>query len=272
MIDPQLLVLFGALLVVGLIAGTAAGLFGIGGGLVLVPALYFVFGALGVENELRAHAAVATSLATIVSTSWRSLLAHHKRGAVDVALLRRWAPWIVGGALIGSLVARFVPGEALLGVFGVIALGLAVRMWLNRDTPETAKVEFTPTLRAVVGGGIGFLSSWMGVGGGVFGVMALTLAGHPIHRAVGTAAGFGAAIGAPGAVGFIVGGWGVEGLAPFSIGYVNVPAFVIIIATTFVAAPLGARLAHAMSKALLRRVFAVFLAGTALRMLVESFA
>ncbi len=267
-----------ALGVAGLVAGLAAGLFGIGGGIVIVPTLYHVFGALGVADETRMHAAVATSLATIVVTSARSVQAHHRKGAVEWAILRSWGPWIVAGALTGALVSRAVSGEALAGVFGVGALIVAARMAFARapDAVQTAaavaphdRLPAGPT-RAGLGAGLGFFSAWMGIGGGVFGVALLTMFGRPIHRAIGTAAGFGAAIGLPGALGFVIAGWGLADRPPASLGYVNVPGFVLIAALTSVTAPLGARLAHSLSQTMMKRAFAGVLTLVALNMLIDT--
>lgn len=255
---------------VGAAAGVIAGLFGIGGGVIIVPALYYVFGALGADDAVRMHAAVATSLATIVVTSLRSVSAHAKRGAVDGDILRAWTPWIVLGAIAGAATARFVPGEGLTGLFGVFGLAIAVRMGLGRDVTPIADRPPEGALRAGMGSGLGFTSSWLGIGGGVFGVLMLTLSGRPIHKAVGTAAGFGLAIGAPAAVTAILAGWGLEGRPPFSLGYVNVPGFALIAALTTLTAPLGARLAHGLSQSALRRVFAIALGVIALNMLVET--
>lgn len=267
--EANLLVLGLALVAAGIFAGLIAGLFGIGGGVVIVPTLYHVFGALGVPDESRMHAAVATSLATIVVTSLRSAAAHRKRGAVDAEVVRTWAPWIVLGALVGSLVARLVSGAALTGLFGVGALFMAARMAFWKDQKIADELP-TGAARAGLATAMGFSSSWMGIGGGVFGVMMMTLCGRSIHQAVGTAAAFGAAIGAPAALGFIVAGIGVDGLAPWSLGYVNLPGFAAIATLTTIMAPLGARLAHGLSQTLLKRLFALGLSVVATQMLWET--
>ncbi len=265
---PALLAL---LVATGVVAGLIAGMFGIGGGVVIVPALYHLLGEVGASDETRMHAAVATSLATIVVTSLRSARAHMKRGAVDMGVIRTWVPWIIFGSFAGSLLARFVPGTALTGLFGVGAMLIAVRM-LVVDKPKPLRADLPGgAARAGLGTGIGFASSWMGIGGGVFGVMLLTLCGRTIHQAVGTAAGFGAAIGGPAALGFIISGLGVEGRAAGSLGYVNAPAFAVVITLTFIFAPLGARIAHAMSQSLLQRLFGAGLILVAIQMLFETF-
>lgn len=255
----------------GLLAGFAGGLFGIGGGAVLVPALYLVFSALGVDESVRMHAAVGTSLSTIISTSWRSLSAHANAGAVDFDVLKTWGPWIAFGALVGAGLAGFASNATMLSVFGVGLALIAAQLGLGR--PDWRLREELPTgaARALTGGGLGAASAMMGIGGGAFGVTLMSLCGRPIHRAVATASGFGAAIALPGALGFIVAGWGRDGLPPYSLGFVNMPGFVLLAALTAITAPIGARLAHRLPQQTLRRAFAVFLALVALNILREAF-
>jgi uncharacterized membrane protein YfcA len=257
------------LVAAGLFAGLIAGLFGIGGGVVIVPVLAYMFSALGYP-ETAMHAAVGCSLATIVATSIRSAMAHNREGAVDWSVVRGWVPWIIVGALVGSTIAGLMPGEALKGVFGAVALIVAAQFafggpswWLAPDLP-TGPPKFA------IAGVLGALSSIMGIGGGVFGVTLMTLCGRTIHQAVGTAAAFGAAIGLPGALGFAVSGWEMAGRAPFSIGYLNVPAIIIIALLTTSVAPIGARLAHRMDGPVLKRLFALALTLVALNMVREA--
>lgn len=259
-----------ALAAAGLLAGFVGGLFGIGGGAVVAPALFFIFTALGVDESVRMHLAVGTSLSTIVSTSWRSLAAHAKAGAVDFDVLRTWAPWITLGALTGAALAGAADTQALLIVFGTGLMLVAAQMgfaspnWRIRDALPTGAA------RAGVAGGIGLLSAMMGIGGGAFGVTVMTLCGRPIHQAVATASGFGAAIALPAALGYAVAGWGREGLPPWSLGFVSVPGFVVLAALTAVTAPVGARLAHRLPQQTLKRAFAVLLALVAFSMLREA--
>lgn len=261
-----------ALAAAGLFAGFVGGLFGIGGGVVIVPALYLVFTALGVDEAVRMHVAVGTSLSTILATAWRSLATHRKAGAVDFEVLRNWTPWIALGALAGAGAAGFADTQSLLLVFGggllLIAaqMGLADPNWrLFADLPGGA-------LHAALACAIGFLSALMGIGGGAFGVTVMTLCGRPIHRAVATASGFGAAIALPAALGYAAIGWGREGLPPWSLGFVSAPGFAVLAALTMLTAPVGARLAHRLPQLQLKRAFAVFLALMALNMLREAFS
>jgi uncharacterized protein len=255
----------------GLFAGFIGGLFGVGGGIVIVPALYVVFGALGVPDAVRMHLAVGTSLSTIIATSWRSLAAHAKAGAVDFDVLRDWTPWISLGAVAGALLAGAVNTQALLIVFGVGLLAVAAQMAFGDPTRRIAADLPKGAARAGAAGAIGFLSAMMGIGGGAFGVAVMTLCGRPIHRAVATASGFGAAIAWPAAAGFMLTGWGREGLPFGSAGFVNLPGFLLLAALTALTAPVGARLAHRLDQSTLKRAFAIFLVFTSVNMLREAF-
>lgn len=266
----DLIGLIAALVAAGLFGGLIAGLFGVGGGTVIVPALFYAFEVLGIGGESNLHVAVGTSLLTIVATSWRSLKAHRSHGAVDEQVLKTWTPWVGFGALVGAAVAGFTTMAGLGIVYGaclvIVAaqMGLLPERWtLRRDLP-------TGWGRRVVGTGIGGLSAMMGIGGGSLGGMTMALCGRPIHQSVATASGFGLAIGAAATVGFVVFGWDAGGRPPFSLGYVNVPAAVVMAVLTTAVAPFGARLAHRLDKTVLRRTFAVYLLFAAGAVLLKA--
>jgi uncharacterized membrane protein YfcA len=266
--DILLLVL--ALAATGAFAGLVAGMFGIGGGVVMVPAMYYVFNALGYDGDRVMHVAVGTSLAVIVATSLRSVSSHAKHDAVDFKVLRAWAPWIVVGTLIGTVLAHYTPGRTLTGLFGGMALLLSVQFFFGRLDWRLRDDMPDGVLRIALGNLIGMLSAMMGIGGGVFGVTVMTLCGKTIHRAVATAAGFGVAIGLPGAVGNIVNGWGSEAV-PMSLGYVNLPGFALLAGSAFFVTPVGARLAHDLPAKHLKRLFAVGLVIVGAMLLREAF-
>lgn len=250
----------------GLFAGLAAGLFGIGGGAIIVPVLFFLFRALGYEDTAM-HAAVSTSLATIIATSIRSVMAHNEKGAVDWNIIRSWAPWIMGGAILGMALSGYISGQSLTIFFGAMGFLLAAQLWFGQPDWRLAQDMPTGPLRAGLGAGVGALSALMGIGGGTFGVSLMTVCGRPIHQAVATAAGFGVAIGLPGALAAIIVGWDHEALPPFSIGYVNAPAFLLIAGFTVTMAPVGAKLAHTLNPLVLRKLFALLLLIVAIRMI-----
>lgn len=264
------LLLAGAMLLSGGIAGILAGLLGIGGGIVLVPVLEAALAYLGVDEAIRMHVAVATSLATIIPTSIASSRAHHRRQSVDVALVRRWALFLLLGSLAGTLIASQVHGRVLAAIFAVMTLLVAIRMILPLEGKSVAAEVPRGPLVSAIPTGIGALSSMMGIGGGTFSVATLSLFNQPIHRAVGTAALFGLLISLPGTAGFIVTGWGDPRLPPGSFGYVNLIGFACIAPATFLAAPFGARIAHGLSRRRLSLLFGVFLLVVSLRMLYAA--
>lgn len=266
----EILALLAAVVAAGLAGGLIAGLFGVGGGTVIVPALFYAFEVLGLGGEANLHVAIGTSLMTIVATSWRSLGAHRSHGAVDEMVLKTWTPWVAFGALVGAGVAGFTSMGGLAIVYGVCLLVIAAQMGLMPERFTLAKDVPTGWTRRGVGTGIGLLSAMMGVGGGSFGGMLLTLCGRPIHQAVATASGFGVAIGTAAMLGFVVFGWDAVGRPPLSLGYVNVPAAIVMGLLTTLVAPYGARLAHRLDKRVLRKAFAVYLLVTALLVVLKA--
>ncbi|PWW04522.1 putative membrane protein YfcA [Hoeflea marina] len=251
----------------GVIAGVLAGLFGIGGGAILVPVFYQALGLLEVDDAVRMHLSIGTSLAIIVPTSIRSFMAHHKRGAVDMDLLRSWLLPVPAGVVAASLIVAFVSSAALRGIFAVIAILVGLRMLFNRQGWRLGSDLPGNPARAAVGAVIGLLSALMGIGGGVLNNTFMTLFGRPVHQAVATSAGVGALISIPGLIGYVWAGWGVAGLPPFSTGFVNWVAVLLIIPITMMAAPLGVRLAHALDKRQLEVAFGLFMLLVAARFL-----
>jgi uncharacterized membrane protein YfcA len=266
---PHIWWLLAALLPAGLFAGLIAGLFGVGGGVVIVPVLYQLLTALGF-GDTALHMAVATSLSTIIATSFSSLNAHRKKGAVDEAVLRSWTPWVAFGAVGGAALAGLMSARGLELVFGVLGLLVAAQFLFAREDWRLAAALPTGAVRAGIGVSLGGVSALMGIGGGAFGATLMTLCGRPIHQAVATASGFGAAIGIPAALALIMAGWFVPGRPPLSLGYVNAPAFAAIGALTVAMAPVGARLAHRLDRSLLKRLFGAMFAVIAVKMLFDA--
>jgi uncharacterized membrane protein YfcA len=253
------------LLLIGAFAGVIAGLLGIGGGIVLVPAFFYLFQHLGYGGDQLMQVCLGTSLATIVVTSVRSVMAHHRKGAVDLALLRAWGPWVAAGAFAGFFLASGLKSTALQAIFAGLALIAGVYMGFGRAEWRLGAMMPKGAGMAALGGGLGFFSSLMGIGGGTFGVPMMTLFSMAIHRAVATAAGFGLIIAVPATLGYLA--LPVPDAPPYSIGAVNLPAFGVIIAMTLVTTPWGVKLAHRTNAAPLRRAFAVFVTIVALNML-----
>ncbi|MGC1488965.1 MAG: sulfite exporter TauE/SafE family protein [Albidovulum sp.] len=265
----QLLPMLLLLLAIGAFAGVISGLLGVGGGIILVPAFFYTFTGLGFGGAGVMRVAIATSLATIIVTSVRSVLAHNRRGAVDWAILRGWAPGIAIGAVVGGWVVMRLNTVALQMIFGCLTLSVALYLGLGRSDWRLGAAIPKGAARAAVSPLVGFLSVLMGIGGGSFGVPLMSLFGTPIHRAVATAAGFGVIIAVPSVAVLLA--TPVAGAPPLTLGAVNLPAFAVIIAMTLITAPLGVRLAHSLDPAPLKRIFAGFLAILALNMLRKAF-
>jgi uncharacterized protein len=258
--------LIAAALATGVVAGLLAGLLGVGGGIVIVPVLYHIFPLLGIDESVRMHLAVGTSLATIILTSIMSARAHARRGALDRQLLITYAPGIVLGVLVGAFLGARARGTLLVLIFASLALVVAIDMAFRRRTVHLADAPLKGLPAQIIGFFIGGFSAVMGIGGGTFSVPAFTLMKVPVHRAVGTAAAIGLLISVPGALGFLWNGVGNPDLPPGSIGYISLPALVAIVPGTMLCAPLGARIAHAISDRALRSAFAIFLFLTSVRM------
>ncbi len=256
-----------ALLVAGLSAGLIAGLLGVGGGIVIVPVLYHLFTLMGIDPAVTMHLAVGTSLASIVPTSIAAVRSHLRRDAVDLPLLRRWAPAVVVGVLCGAAAAGAVGGTVLTGIFGTVALLVALYMTFVSDRVRLRDTLPGPAVQAVIAAVIGAFSSMMGIGGGTLTVPSLVLCNYPIRRAVATSSAVGMIIAVPGTLGFMVAGVGTPGLPPFSLGFVSLLGLVLTAPTAMITAPIGARLAHSLNPRLLRRAFALFLVFTSGHML-----
>ncbi len=250
------------ILLLGAFAGLLAGLLGVGGGLVIVPVLVLIFTAQGVADSVLVHLAVGTSLATIVFTSLSSMRAHHAHGAVLWPVVWRLAPGIVMGALLGATVAQALPGEMLRWVFAVFELYVAVQMTLA-FTPKAHRVLPGPVGLFVAGNVMGGVSSLVGIGGGTLSVPYLLWCNVDVKKAIGTSAALGMPIALAASVGFVVTGWADPLLPELSVGFVYLPAFLGVVITSTVFAPLGAKWAHRLPAKRLKQVFAVFLYGLA---------
>ena len=262
----QFLPLLAGLIIAAMLGGFIAGLLGVGGGIVIVPALFWLFSLIKFTPELAMHTAVGTSLATIVATSVSSMRAHHKKGAVDWELFKGWLPTMAFGALSGGIAAKFISADALVMIFACLAILVA----FNLIRPVSFKFGSSLPSRQKQGGisgFIGFASALMGIGGGTLSVPILVAYSFSTHRAVGTAASLGFIISVPATIGFVISGWGQTGLLPFSLGYVNLIAVLIILPFTILFAPIGAKMAHQLPEGVIKKAFAIFLFATAARMI-----
>ncbi len=266
----ELAVLAAAIVVGGVVTGLLAGLFGVGGGAVIVPVLYEIFRALDVPEEVRMQLCVGTSLAIIVPTSLRSFLAHRAKGNLPVGIIRRWAPSVIAGLVSGAVIAAFAPSWVFKLAFVVITSSIATRMLFGNENWRLGDALPGAALMAVYGFVIGFYSAIMGVGGGSVSTMVMMLYGTPIHAAVGVSAGLGVLISVLGTFGFMVAGWPQQALMPpLSVGYVSLIGVLLMAPIAAYVAPLGARLAHSLPKRRLEIAFGLFLLAVAVRFLVS---
>ncbi|WP_312210903.1 sulfite exporter TauE/SafE family protein [Acinetobacter variabilis] len=259
-------------LLIGAIAGFAAGLFGVGGGLIIVPILYIVFTQLQYDPSVIMHMAVGTSLATIIVTSISSVMAHHQRGAVLWDVVRNLAPGLVIGSFLGAGIADYLSGQGLQLLIGFFAVWIAFRMFRgahyqvdpNQGLPSAA-------LQLAAGGGIGVASAIFGIGGGSLTVPFLNRCGVVIQKAVATSAACGLPIAVAGALGFIWFGQKAEVEVPNTIGYIHIYAFIGISVMSFITAKFGAKVAHLLSPVLLKKCFAALLTTVGLYFIYQGF-
>lgn len=268
-IEPRLIA---ELLLLGACTGFLAGLLGIGGGMLLVPFMTFILSHRGVPDGLAVKMAIATSMATILFTSISSVRAHHKRGAVRWDIVRGLAPGImVGGLVAGAGVFAVLKGQWLALVFAAFVGFSATQMLLDKK-PAPSRQMPGAAGQFGAGGGIGFVSGLVGAGGGFISVPFMTWCNVPIHYAVATSAALGFPIALANTVGYVVGGWSLDSPLPGSLGYLYLPALLVIASASVFTAPLGARAAHAMNVRQLKRVFAMLLYLLAAYMFYKAFA
>ena len=266
----ELAFLAASLVVAGAFTGILAGLFGVGGGAVIVPILYEIFRVIGVPEEVRMPLCVGTSLAIIIPTSIRSFNAHRAKGLVDLDILKTWAVPVVLGVILGSYIARFAPPDLFKIVFVVVAVASALRLLFASDRWQLGTQMPGKVVMSLYGAVIGVLSALMGIGGGQLSSLFMTFYGRPIHQAVATSSGLGVLISIPGALGFIYAGWPkMDILPPLSLGYVSFIGFLLFIPTSIWTAPIGARMAHRLSKRRLEVAFGLFLLVIAGRFVVS---
>lgn len=245
-------------LLVGAIAGLFAGLFGIGGGIILVPFLSWIFSNQGIPPDIVMILAIATSLATIIFTSISSVNAHHRHGAIQWNIVLLLAPAILIGSLLGSLIAQYLGSVTLKSIFGVFLIIVSVQTGFQIK-PKTQSLNLGKSLAAIAGMAIGVVSALLGIGGGTLTVPFLMKCKQPIRNAVAISSACGLPIAAAGTLGYISLGWDIPGRPDWSLGYIYGPAFIGIVASSVLFAPLGAKLTHTLPTAQLKRMFAVFI-------------
>ncbi|ASJ70430.1 sulfite exporter TauE/SafE family protein [Granulosicoccus antarcticus] len=263
-----LLLIMAALLVAGCAIGFCAGFFGIGGGAISVPVFFEVYRLTGNVDDIAMPLAVGTSLAMIIPTSYLSAREHARLGTLDLAVLRTWLLPILVGVICGSVLAGFADAELFQLVFVVVGGVMSTRMLFGGNSQQIKDTLPGRGLLSAYGLGIGLLSALMGIGGGALSTMILTLYGRTIHQAISTSAGVGLLIAVPGAIGYVIAGWGNPELPADAMGYVSLLTLMVVMPAAIMTTRLGARAAHTRSRAQLSRYFGLFLLTVALRFLV----
>ncbi len=238
--------------------GFSAGLFGIGGGLISVPVLFYIFGALGISNDYLMHLAVGTSFAIIVPTSISSVLTHHKFNSVDFNIVKTYGLYAILGAILGTIFASTLKTEQLILFFVIVTFFLGIYLIFLKEKKIESNLNFKTHYKIFFGFISGFVSAPMGIGGAIMNVPVLKFFGFSINRAIGSAAAVGFLIATTASIGFLITGNYKEINAPLSIGFINIPAFLIFVPITIFMAKLGARTVHNIDKKLITKLFGLF--------------
>ena len=249
--------------------GFVAGLFGIGGGLITVPFLYYIFGQLGIDQQYIMHLAVGTSFAIIIPTSTVSVLTHHKFNAVDFNIVKNYGIFVITGVVIGTIFAATLKTKSLVLFFSIVILFLGIYLLLIKEKEQNIVSEMKLYLKVILGVVVGFISAIMGIGGAVMNVPIFKYFGYSINKAIGSAAAIGFLIALFGAIGFLISGSYLKTNLPLSIGFLNIPAFLIFIPITTFMARLGARTVHKIDKKKISKIFGLFLIIVATKFLFE---
>ena len=269
MLLSELLIYLAGLISTGIVAGLIAGLFGVGGGIVIVPILFWIFTSLNFPDEILMHMAIGSSLVTIIPTSIASARAHYNRGSIDIDILKKWGFGIFLGALLGGFSGKFFSANELKYLFACIAFIVALNMFIKKPLKFSNRLPKSRIINTLISFVIGFMSTLMGVGAGTIGVPSLVLLSIPIHRAIGTASALGLFISIPATFGLAFSGFDVPNRPPMSIGYVNLIAFLIMFPLTIFFAPLGVKIAHLINQRMLKIIFGIFLMITSTKMLIS---
>ena len=251
--------------------GFVAGLFGIGGGLITVPFLYYIFNSLGIDQQYLMHLAVGTSFAIIIPTSIVSVLTHHKFKAVDFDIVKSYGIYVIFGVIIGTLFAASLKTKSLVLFFSIIIFLLGIYLLLLKEKEKNVIIKIRLHLKIILGFIVGFISAPMGIGGAIMNVPILKFFGYSINKAIGSAAAIGFLIALFGAFGFLITGSYLKTNLPLSLGFLNIPAFLIFIPITTFMARIGARTVHKIDKNKITRIFGLFLLVIAIKFLSEYF-
>jgi len=251
--------------------GFVAGLFGIGGGLITVPFLYYIFGLIDIDQQYIMHLAVGTSFAIIIPTSIVSVLTHHKFNAVDFSIVRSYGIFVIFGVISGTIFAASLKTKSLILFFSIIILILGIYLLFLKEKDNNLIKKIRLELKIILGFIVGFISAPMGIGGAIMNVPVLKFFGYSINKAIGSAAAMGFLIALFGAIGFLISGQYLDSKIPMSIGFLNIPAFLIFVPITTFMARIGARTVHKIDKNKISKFFGIFLLAVSLKFLLEYF-
>ena len=266
----QILFLLLIMSVTAVVAGFFAGFFGIGGGIITVPCLFYIFGSVGIDKSFIMHLAVGTSFAIIVPTAIMSVFTHYKHQAVDFGVIKTYGIFVVIGVIIGTFFAASMQTKSLVLFFSIIIYLLALNLIFLKDKTKI-KLKFTLLQRTFLGFIVGFVSSLMGIGGAIMNVPILKFVGYTINKAIGSAASIGFLISVFGCLGFLASGMLIKTDIPLSIGFINIPAFLVFIPITVMMAKVGASTVHRIKREIITKLFGFFLIIIASRFLYDYF-
>ena len=249
--------------------GFAAGLFGIGGGLITVPFLYYIFGTLGIDTQYTMHLAVGTSFAIIIPTSIVSVLTHHKFKAVDFYVVKSYGIFVILGVIFGTIFAASLNTKSLVLFFSIVIFFLGIYLISLKENKKNILIKIKLNFKIILGFAVGFISAPMGIGGAVMNVPVLKFFGYSINKAIGSAAAIGFLIALFGALGFLISGSYLKANLPLSVGFLNIPAFLIFIPITTFMARIGAQTVHKIDKNIITKLFGIFLLLISLKFIHE---
>ena len=267
--SDQILFLLIVMAITAIVAGFFAGFFGIGGGIITVPCLFYIFNSIGIDKSLIMHLSVGTSFAIIVPTSISSVLTHHKFNAVDFDIVKNYGLFVVLGVIVGTAFAASLKTKSLVLFFSIMILFLGIYLLLIKEKEQNIIVKMKLHLKVILGFLVGFISAPMGIGGAVMNVPILKFFGYSINKAIGSAAAIGFLIALFGAIGFLISGNYLNSSLPLSIGFINIPAFLIFIPITTFMARIGAKTVHSIDKKKISKFFGIFLLVVSIKFFYE---
>tara|TARA_Y100000590_G_scaffold161332_1_gene184994 strand:+ start:8964 stop:9779 length:816 start_codon:yes stop_codon:yes gene_type:complete len=260
------------LLITGIFSGLLAGLLGVGGGIIIVPVVFYLLKQYGYSTDIIMHVSIASSLGVILLTSMSSIYTHLKLDNVEIKVLKKWVIGVVLGSIVGAIFASSISGDILIIIFVILASVVAINMLLDKNIFFSRELPKNTLLNNTISFFIGCLSAIIGIGGGSFSVPILSAFGKNMHKAVGTSASIGFFIALPGLITYIITGMQINNLPPYSLGYINLQIIITISITSVLIAPLGAKISKKLNRKTLKKIFALFLLMTCVSLIVNQYS